>query len=364
MRGKNGKVSIPIPRIDLPHFRYGSAGDGVGRGPGKEGDVVGKEPAPGKGNKASQDPSEGMMVDIDMDYIMKLLQEELELPNLKPKPNRVFEEVRIKYNDIAKVGPMSLLHRRRTMQEALKRTCASGEFKKKKFISPIKEDFRFRQWTEEKIPCSNAVIFFARDGSGSMSPQKCEIVSNIAWWIECYISYFYKKVKKEYVWHDTRALSVDEKTFYGLRHGGGTICSTALQHIANQLKHRFTPDKWNVYVFYFGDGENWFNDNEKFIKILKEDLSSDVVNLFGLTQILAWRYDNSLKSVVDEAITSGTLNSEYYRTTEVAKNRDGDEMPYWRWYEGMPEDERDMAVKNAIKDLIGKGKNKSTQSVA
>ena len=31
-RGKNGKVSITIPKIDIPHIVYGSNGEGVGRG--------------------------------------------------------------------------------------------------------------------------------------------------------------------------------------------------------------------------------------------------------------------------------------------------------------------------------------------
>jgi len=42
-RGKNGKVSITIPKIDIPHIVYGDNGTGVGRGPGKPGDVIGRD---------------------------------------------------------------------------------------------------------------------------------------------------------------------------------------------------------------------------------------------------------------------------------------------------------------------------------
>ena len=42
-RGKNGKISISIPRIDIPHIVYGENNSGVGRGDVKPGDVIGKD---------------------------------------------------------------------------------------------------------------------------------------------------------------------------------------------------------------------------------------------------------------------------------------------------------------------------------
>src|SRR5476649_2728734 len=49
--GKKGKdlVSIPLPQIDLPHFRYGRNKGGVGSGEGEEGDPVGGDPQEGDG---------------------------------------------------------------------------------------------------------------------------------------------------------------------------------------------------------------------------------------------------------------------------------------------------------------------------
>ena len=52
MIGKKGKefVSIPIPQIDLPRFKYGDPQKGgVSSGPGDEGDVIGQEGEQGKG---------------------------------------------------------------------------------------------------------------------------------------------------------------------------------------------------------------------------------------------------------------------------------------------------------------------------
>ena len=41
-RGKRGKISITIPKIDIPQILYGDNGNGIGRGKGKDGDVIDK----------------------------------------------------------------------------------------------------------------------------------------------------------------------------------------------------------------------------------------------------------------------------------------------------------------------------------
>ena len=49
-RGKNGKITIKIPAIDIPHFLHGKNPNGVGRGEGNEGDTIGKDKEKAKGN--------------------------------------------------------------------------------------------------------------------------------------------------------------------------------------------------------------------------------------------------------------------------------------------------------------------------
>jgi len=62
-RGKNGKVQITIPRIDIPHIVYGDNNSGDGRGNVKKGEVIGKDdPKNGKGNQAGEDEGEGKVV--------------------------------------------------------------------------------------------------------------------------------------------------------------------------------------------------------------------------------------------------------------------------------------------------------------
>ncbi len=359
-RPKGGKMSVSIPQIDIPHFLHGDTGKGVSRGPGKPGDVIGKDPAKGKGNQASDQPGEGINISVDMEDILRFMQEELQLPRMRPKPNETFEEVKIKYNDISKNGPESLRHTRRTMKEALKRMASSGKMgdvSKAKIITPQNCDLRYRQYQEIKIPTSNAVIFFARDCSGSMDDYRCDIVSDMAWWLDCWIRRFYKKVDRNYFVHDTRAWEVNEEEFYNYRFGGGTQCSSAFKAIAEQLENKYPPHAYNIYVFYFTDGDNWGGDNEKMLEIINQDLGPNKVNMIGISQICSWRYEDSVKHFFDQAIKNRRV-SDYMRTSYIGpeENTGIDSMGFgnWGFSPDMSEEDRNSQIIDGIKKLLGK----------
>ena len=153
-RGKNGRMTITIPQIDIPHIQHGDNGSGIGRGPGKKGDVVGKTDSEGKGNGngAGEDHGEGITISVDMDSVLKFMQDELKLPDMKPKPSATHEDVKIVYNDISKTGPDSLRHTRRTLLETIKRMAMIGTLEDKRIlpgnqipvrlITPINSDRR------------------------------------------------------------------------------------------------------------------------------------------------------------------------------------------------------------------------------
>lgn len=356
-RGKNGKIVLTIPKIDIPHIVYGDSGNGgIGRGEGESGKVIGKEKdqGEGKGNKAGQDEGEGIDIAVDLEEILKFMQEELQLPDMKPKPSDTYEDIIKKYNNISLVGPESLRHNARTLKQALKRQCADGSINKLheipgfahpiKLITPINSDKRYRQFNEVKVPSSNAVVFFARDGSASMDQYKCDIVSDMSWWIDIWIRRFYKKVEHVYVWHDTVAKEVDEKKFYKYRYGGGTTCSSALKLISKMFENRFNPIKWNIYLFYFTDGENWDGDNENFVKILQEEFGPKTVNMVGITQILSWDYNNSLKQAVDNSSFANLKSTQIGYAPHSSSNSQ------------LSEEDRNSQIRSSIIDLLGKDK--------
>ena len=70
MIGRKGRdlVSIPVPQLDIPHFRYGDNGNGgVGQGDGEEGQPLGKGGQPqGGAGSAGSDPGDGHLMEVDV----------------------------------------------------------------------------------------------------------------------------------------------------------------------------------------------------------------------------------------------------------------------------------------------------------
>jgi uncharacterized sporulation protein YeaH/YhbH (DUF444 family) len=224
-----------------------------------------------------------------------------------------------------------------------------------KVVTPINQDFRYRQFREVKIPASNAVIFFARDCSGSMDDFKCDIVSDMAWWIDCWIRRYYKKVDRCYFVHDTRATEVDEEKFYTYRYGGGTLCSSVFEAISQQLENRYPPQKYNIYLFYFTDGDNWDGDNQKVTDIIKEKFPQGVVNLVGISQIMPWNYNNSVKHFIDGKIKDGNLDKEHVKTCSVSdSSKDGRGLT-WSTSNKLDEGDRNDQIIEAIRKLLSVG---------
>src|SRR5687768_9520650 len=71
-RSKDGKtIGITIPRLDLPAFRFGKQQNGVGRGDGDIGDVIGRDKGKGQGPKAGQGEAEGIEIAVDLEEVLK-----------------------------------------------------------------------------------------------------------------------------------------------------------------------------------------------------------------------------------------------------------------------------------------------------
>ena len=92
LRSKNGRIAIPVDKILIPHLEHGDNQIGIGRGPGTKGTVIGKDPDQAKGNQPSDEHSEGIQLEIDMEVVLKFMKDDLQLPNLKPKEHD-FDEI-------------------------------------------------------------------------------------------------------------------------------------------------------------------------------------------------------------------------------------------------------------------------------
>lgn len=298
MIGKQGKdlVSIPIPQIDPPRFKFGNKGNGgVGSGPGEPGQPMGPGQDGDQPGQAGQGEGQHVIeVEMTLEELGQILGEELELPRIQPRGNKNVTQEKDKYTGIRRTGPESLRHNKRTFKEALKREIASGEYNPDDpVVVPIREDKRYRAGVPVELPNAQAVIMYMMDVSGSMTDQQKEIVRIEAFWLDTWIKAHYKNVETVYIIHDTVAKVVDHDTFFHTRESGGTKISSAYELMAQLIEQggdvvgtfkKYTPADWNIYGFHFTDGDNWGDDNSHCLKVLEEKLLP-VCNLFGYGQV-------------------------------------------------------------------------------
>ena len=289
--GRKGKdlVSIPLPQINLPRFRFGGGkGGGVGQGPGQVGDTIGQgQPGDDGTGKAGQDPGQHVLeVELSLDELAQILGEELQLPRIEPKGKERIITQKDRYVGIRRAGPESLRHFKRTFREALRREIMSGKYNPSQpLIVPNREDRRYRSWRTTPLPQSNAVMIFIMDVSGSMGDEQKEIVRITSFWIDTWLRSQYKGLESRYIIHDAVAKEVDRDTFFRTRESGGTMISSAYKLCAKMIESEFPPSEWNIYPFHFSDGDNWsVDDTVLCIELMKNEILPKV-NLFSYGQV-------------------------------------------------------------------------------
>lgn len=279
MIGRRGRdvVSIPVPKLDVPRFKFGKNGSGgVGQGDGDVGDPVGKPgdgPA-GAGGAGSEPGGEHFLeVEVALEELAAMLGDELELPRIEPKGAANITADKSKYNSIRQTGPESLRHFKRTYLNALKRQISTGNYEPADpRVVPIKGDKQYRSWNDVPQPQVNAAVIYLMDVSGSMTDEQKSIVRTEAFWIDTWLASQYQGIETRYIIHDAVAKEVDEHTFYHTRESGGTRISSAYKVCAELIGQKFPVDDWNIYCFQFSDGDNWGDDNRQAFELLSDHL--------------------------------------------------------------------------------------------
>lgn len=286
----NEKISVPISRVDLPHFRYSEKSQGgVAQGDGQKGDAVGKSDKSkgGSEKKAGSEASDhALEVEISLTELADMLGEELGLPRIEKRgSNRLKTEI-MQYTGIHTSGPNALRHFKRSYKNALKRQIAMGIYDRKNpVIIPIKEDMRFRSFKRNIRPESNAVIIYMMDVSGSMGDEQKEIVRIESFWIDTWLRRHYDGIDCRYIIHDAMAKEVDRNTFFHTRESGGTMISSAYRLCADIISADYPSDAWNIYPFHFSDGDNWSVDDTRLCVGLLKKRILPVVNQFSYGQV-------------------------------------------------------------------------------
>jgi len=325
--GKQGdeEVSVPIPNINIPRFKYGDQeGGGVGQGEGEEGDPLDAEDGEGEeaGEAGEQPGDHAIEVDVTLNELAEIMGEELELPDIEPKGHKQVESEQARYTSISSTGPRSLHHFKRSYKEALKRMIASGAYDpdadEAPIVLPNRDDMRYRSWKTEPVPQTNALIVYMMDVSGSMGDEQKEIVRNGAFWIDVWLRSQYKKLDIRYIIHDAAAQEVDRHTFFHVKESGGTKISSAYTLCRDLIQRDYNPVEWNIYPFHFSDGDNWGSeDTQRCMELLREDLLP-VSNQFSYGQVRSAYGSGQFKRDLDDSMG----DEEMLVTTEMQDRSD------------------------------------------
>lgn len=341
MIGRKGKdtVTIPIPQIDIPRFKFGDKEQGgVGQGDGQPGDPVsgqqgdGQE-GQGQGEAGDNEGKHELEVDLTLEELAEILAEELHLPNIEPKGRKSLQVSSDKYSGISRVGPDSLRHFKRSFKEALKRQISTGTYNPDNpIIIPNRSDYRYRSWKTTVENETSAVIIYMMDVSGSMGDEQKEIVRTESFWINTWLKSQYKDLETRFIIHDATAKEVDEDTFYKTRESGGTLISSAYKLCQKIIETDYPSSEWNIYPFHFSDGDNWSGEDTRLcMELLKTQLLNNV-NMFCYGQVES-RYGSG----------------QFYKDLRDEFGEAGDQVV-------LSKIENKEGIMQSIKDFLGKGK--------
>ena len=300
MFGRKGKniISIPLPGIELPRFRFGdNQKTGVGQGDGE-----GQGEGEGEGNAGNQPGTHVLEVEVSLDEMAEILGEELKLPRIQPKGKDDLLATAGRYTGIRRTGPESLRHIKRTLRAALKRQLIAGAYDPDDpVLIPTRADRHYRSWKQKELPENNAVVIYMMDVSGSMGKEQKEIVRIEAFWINTWLKSQYKNIVTRYIVHDAEAKEVDQHTFFHLRESGGTKISSAYELCDAIIDRDYPPAEWNIYPFHFSDGDNWSGgDTTRCLDLLRARLLPKV-NVFCYGQVRSTYGSGQFKNDLDNA---------------------------------------------------------------
>ena len=253
----------------------GEPGPAGGSGEGEEGEVIGEQPVrPQPGEGEGQGPGQGESGPHELESnaydLGRILTEQFSLPNLEDKGmKRSLTRYVYDLTDRHR-GYGQLLDKKATMRRLVETNIGLGRIAAGETFDPsdlmiAPRDKVYRVLSRERDFESQAVVFFLRDYSGSMSGRPTEQVVSQHVLIYSWILYQYAgQIETRFILHDTEAKEVEDfYTYYNSRVAGGTKVAAAFQLVNEIVKRENLSQNYNIYVFYGTDGDDWDTDGKE-----------------------------------------------------------------------------------------------------
>ncbi len=298
-KGAKGKV-IVVPSTQEEKFIHhmpseeetGEGQSAGGSGDGQEGDVIGEQPVHQPGGEGEGGAGQGEGGEHEMESnaydLGKILTEKFELPNLKDKgKKRAISRYTYDLTDKHR-GFGQILDKKATLRKVVETNIHLGNIPDVGDIDPTRflvapSDKIYRILSREKDYESQAMVFFVRDYSGSMSGKPTELVVSQHILIYSWLVYQYANlVESRFVLHDTESKEVEDfYTYYNSKVAGGTKVASAFRLVNQIIEKESLAKDYNIYVFYGTDGDDWDTTGKEAIPEITKMLS--YVNRLGIT---------------------------------------------------------------------------------
>ncbi len=304
-------ISINSDDISEPIFNYDyNSGDWQRVLPGNKefvpGDIIKRQDGQGSGGRQAGD-GEGedeFVFSLSKDEYYGILFEDLELPDLVKHSEKAAIAFERKRTGFSTSGTPNNLDIEKSFKNALGRKIALAfpldrkiktkreEIKEEQddekgrileeelekllqrrlavtFLDPI--DVRYRRYSQNPLPNSQAVVFCLMDVSASMEQIHKEIAKRFFLLLYLFLERKYEKVEIRFVRHTTVASECTEDIFFNGTETGGTLVSTGVKKVNEIIRTDYPIDAWNIYVVQASDGDNSQDDNQN-LKVELDEL--------------------------------------------------------------------------------------------
>ncbi|CAM5790325.1 hypothetical protein CCAE64S_02564 [Castellaniella caeni] len=285
-RPSSHTVRVPVRFLEHYRFRLNTPDEaaGVGQGGGQPGDEYQQgQGQPGEGGQAGAGGNGGgelrFLLELKIEDIVDWIWEELHLPDLKPRTSDALKDEDLVREGWSHHGPISRLDRRLTLKEAIKRRHAQAED-----AAPFSdEDLRFRQLARRQRPATDAVVALVLDVSGSMDEERRKLAKSFFFWVVQGLRRQYgSALEIVFIAHTDQAWEITEEQFFQVTATGGTTASSAFKLALDVFAKRYPTRRYNHYLFYASDGENFPEDRNQADKLLCQ--LGDIVNFMGFVE--------------------------------------------------------------------------------
>ncbi len=293
-KGDKGKV-IVVPTTVEEKLYHDSIRqqeeEAGGSGDGQEGEIIGEqqvheEGEPGAG--AGQGEGGSHEMESSAYDLGRILTEKFELPNLKDKgKKRSLTRYTYDMTDRHR-GFGQILDKKATLKQIVETNIHLGNLPDVDDIDPTNflispSDKIYRVLSREKDYESQAMVFFLRDYSGSMSGKPTELVVAQHVMIYSWLLYQYaRQVESRFILHDTDAKEVpDFYSYYNSRVAGGTQVASAFRLVNEIVEKENLIRDYNIYVFHGTDGDDWDTEGKEAIPAIQKMLT--YVSRLGIT---------------------------------------------------------------------------------